>query len=147
MSSETIDPIELLRDYMIEFYQARKDNMPIAQLGKKIVLETNKVLAFHQYDGIGEGAKLRLELETPTAWKKDNTSSTFCTIGQIWCFLAHPDLKFRDYSEKTKEIGVPMMQITSKRELMDYFTGVKSESSFIDVQMRTQTLLSKNDLK
>ena len=107
-------------------------------------------MAFHQYDGIGEGAKLRLELQTPTAWKKDsNTSSNFCTIGQLWCFLAHPELanKWKEYSDKTKDMGVPMITITSKREITDYFTGVKSESSFIDVQMRTQTLLSKNELK
>jgi hypothetical protein len=32
-------------------------------------------------------------------------------------------------------------------EVKDYFSWVKNDSDMIDVHMRTQTLISKNDLK
>ena len=47
---------------------------------------------------------------------------------------------------KTSEIGVQNIRHILN-EVKDYFTGVKNDSDMIDVHMRTQTLLSKNDLK
>lgn len=49
--------------------------------------------------------------------------------------------------KKSGEIGIQIVSISEKNEVIAYFTGAKSESDMIDIQMRTQTLLSKNELK
>jgi hypothetical protein len=108
------------------------------------VLEPEGFLAFHQFEGMGTGAIIRLPLETNTAWKiKDNT---FCTLGSLWCLLTYRDLKPSEYMRKTSEIGVQNIRYILN-EVKDYFTGVKNDSDMIDVHMRTQTLIRKNDLK
>jgi hypothetical protein len=55
-------------------------------------------------------------------------------------------MKPSEYMRKTSEIGVQNIRHILN-EVKDYFTGVKNDSDMIDVHMRTQTLLSKNDLK
>jgi hypothetical protein len=108
-------------------------------------LEKEGVLAFHQYDGIGSGAIIRLPLVTLTAWKlKDNE---FATLGSLWCLVEYRDSKPSDYMKKAGDIGVQTLQFDVKKEIVEYFTTNKSDSDMIDVHMRTQTLFSKNELK
>ena len=105
MSSETIDPIELLKDYIIGSNRASEQGIPLEKQSRKIVLEPEGFLAFHQFEGMGSGAIIRLALETQTAWKIKDTQN-FCTLGSLWCLLAHKDLKPSEYMRKASEIGV-----------------------------------------
>ena len=110
--------------------------------------EKSGLLAFHQFDGLGSGAIIRLPLETPTAWKLNDNE--FATLGSLWCLIDFRDQieaqKLSNYFKMTDEIGVQKIH-QAKKEILDYFTGNKSQSEMIDVHMRTQTLFSKNELK
>ena len=68
------------------------------------MLEKEGVLAFHQYDGIGSGAIIRLPLETPTAWKVND--SEFASLGSLWCFIEYRNLIPSEIMKKAREIGV-----------------------------------------
>lgn len=92
MTSEgIIDPIELLKDYVLGSLYDLQQGKKIEQQGRKIVLEKDTMLAFHQYDGLGSGAIIRLPLETPTAWKVKGDD--FATLGSLWCLLEYKDTK------------------------------------------------------
>ena len=70
MSSDIIDPIELLRDYITQSQIDLNNGIPLDKQARKITLDSGMLL-FHQFEGIGSGAIIRLPLETPTAWKKN----------------------------------------------------------------------------
>mmetsp|Transcript_8464 Transcript_8464/g.12926 ORF Transcript_8464/g.12926 Transcript_8464/m.12926 type:complete len:89 (-) Transcript_8464:1214-1480(-) len=81
MTDNIIDPLELLRDYIMAGQGVSEE-----QNGKKITFEEEgKMLAFSQFEGIGPGAVLRLPLSTPTAWKRSAGSNTeFYSLGSLW---------------------------------------------------------------
>ena len=83
-------------------------------------MESGGLLAFHQFEGIGSGAIIRLPLDTMTAWKIKDTQN-FCTLGSLWCLLTYRDLKPSEYMRKTNEIGVQNI-FTMLNEVKDYFT-------------------------
>jgi len=89
---------------------------------------------------------LKLPLSTPTAWKMKNGKGYY-TLGSLWCLIAHKDLKPGDFMRKAGELGIPAISHAEKNEVLGYFMGAKQESEMIDIQARTKTLLSKNDLK
>lgn len=133
MSSETIDPLDLLREYTV-IKPGQQNEF------KKITLRDN-ILCFENF----EGSTLKLPLDTQTAWR--HKKEGFYSLGSLWCCLNHKDLKLGEQMKHAHELGVAVVSKLEQNELIQYFTGVKSESDMIDIQMRTQTLLSKNELK
>ena len=61
--------------------------------------------------------------------------------------MAHMNLQAGEQLRKSSEVGVKMIDFNDKKEITEYFLGNKHESEQIDIQKRTETLLSKNDLK
>ena len=89
-----------------------------------------------------------MPLDTPTAWKKGGKGGGegYQTLGSIWCAVSHRHLKGGEQQRKFQEVGVPVVNFLEVKELIAYMTGAKSDSDMIDVQARTQTLLSKDRL-
>ena len=124
MSSETIDPIDLLRDHCSK--------------QMKVTVSEQGILCFENLDG----QSLKLPFDTPTAWKM-KSGKGFYTLGSLWCLIAHKDLKPGEFMRKAGEFGVHAIPILEKNDVLGYFLGNKTESEMVDIQMRTQTLLSK----
>ena len=113
MSSETIDPLALLREFVIKNF--------------KITLKDGYLI-------FDQGQALKLPLETPTAWKmKSQGGKNFCTLGSLWCLIVNRDLKAGEYMKKAGEIGVQSISLLEKNEVVQYFTGVKQESDMLDI--------------
>lgn len=92
---------------------------------------------------------LRLPLDSETAWKSKQAAAGFYSLGALYfCVLhMHKGARARDYMKKCQEAGVKSIPITETAEVISYFTGAKPQSDMIDLQRRTQTLVSKNELR
>ena len=49
-----------------------------------------------------------------------------------------------EYSKEAAKLGIPLVNYNDKKEIVDYFTGVTSESAQIDTAKRAQTLIRKS---
>lgn len=76
----------------------------------------------------------------------NNQENGYYTLGSLWCVAINRDLKPNEYMRMAFSIGVKSISLLELNEVKDYFTRAKLESKMIDKQMRTQTLLNKNEL-
>ena len=135
MSSETIDPLDLLKEFMVSQYGPNPTD------SRRITL-TDGFLVFES----PERGVLRLPLDSDTAWKSKQAAS-FYSLGALYFCILHKGARVGDYMKKCQEAGVKSIPITEKAEILSYFTGAKPQSDMIDLQRRTQTLVSKNELR
>ena len=49
--------------------------------------------------------------------------------------------------KESRRIGVTLVNAIERKPIVSYFTGMTDNSDQIDIQMRSQTLLSRNELK
>tara|TARA_B110000285_G_C14928371_1_gene516139 strand:+ start:79 stop:372 length:294 start_codon:yes stop_codon:yes gene_type:complete len=90
MSSETIEPLALLRDYLIN--------------ERKVSLVENKMLQFDNF----ENKSIRLSVTTPTAWKIKNKTGEFYTLGSIWVIMTNQNKgkKISEIMKQATDLGV-----------------------------------------
>ena len=113
MSNQTIEPLELLREYMVELEEAKAEGRDPNDVGKKIIYdEKSKLLTFHQFDGIGQGAIIRLPLNTPTAWKIKGKDGEFYNLGSLWLYLSNKSLPPSQYMRKADELNLSKVSIS-----------------------------------
>lgn len=90
---------------------------------------------------------LRLPIDTQTAWQSKlgatSDEKKYYSLGSLWCYLANSNIQ--QMSELIKKFAmakVPQVGIAERQEILSFFTGQKQESSLIDFQRQTQTLLN-----
>lgn len=94
MQSEIIDPIELLRDYMIQNEQDLQNGVPEEHQSRKVTRE-EETLVFQQFEGSGPGATIRLPLDTPTAWMSKD--GKYYSLGSLWLLVANRHMGASEY--------------------------------------------------
>lgn len=85
MSSETIDLIDLLKEYLLESLQGDKAT-------KKAYIKDG-FLCFENF----ENSTIQLPLDSPTAWKIQKNSAETLTVGAIWFLVINKELKAGEY--------------------------------------------------
>lgn len=107
------------------------------------------MLIFHQFEGSGPGAVIRLHLETPTAWMSKD--GKYYSLGSLWYLVSNRHMGASEYIRKVHAIQhstpIHTIDLVQIKEVKEYFTRYKAETKMIDKNKRTATLLNKNELR
>jgi hypothetical protein len=126
MSSETIDPLDLLREFIIG--SQRSSQNQVQQNDQRRITVKEGLLCFES----SESGTLKLPLITDTAWKFKNCKG-FYNLGSLYCCIVYKDNKLSDYMRTCNELGVKIIQILEKEEVINYFTGLRPSTEMIDI--------------
>ncbi len=118
MSSKTVDPILLLRDYTIK--------------GKKVRLEGDELVF----------GSTKVPLSAPTAWKSGYSDKHY-TLGALWLYLINRGEELRKYASEVMKFKVEIISQPDKESVVDYFTGKTDKAGAIDEEFRPQTMFTK----
>ena len=113
-----IDPILILKDYMMK--------------GKKVKQENTELIF----------GSVRIPLSAPTAWRKGEQEHY--TIGALWVYLTNSKAELKTYINEVKRFMVAMVSITDKDAIKDYFFGKNDNGECIEEEFRTSTLITKH---
>ena len=129
MSSETVDPLALLRDFL-----------RTPQSCAITVDNEKRELHF-------EGTSLRLPFDTPTAWKRSDNKGHY-TLGSLWLSIGHQETKLSEYAKECTKLKLAQVTFGDRKSVLDYFTISRVESDpKIDSANWAQTLLRKSDIR
>ena len=92
MSSGTIDPLDLLKEFILNAEKAKQGQVKQTEI-KRITLKDG-VLCFES----PESETLRLPVSTETAWKSKKENE-FYTLGSLYLLIMHKDSKISDYTK------------------------------------------------
>ncbi|EAR84002.1 RNA pol II accessory factor, Cdc73 family protein (macronuclear) [Tetrahymena thermophila SB210] len=114
-----IDPLELLREFTIN---------------KKDVVKKDQYLFFDQ---------TKLELKTPTAWKK-NTGGYY-TLGDLWLFnqKVQQNMSMKHYFNQRQSFALEGIDKIDEDEISNYLQGKIDNSDKIDQEAKQQLLSSR----
>jgi len=120
--SKIIDPITLLREYMMK--------------QKKIRLENDELIF----------GNTKIPISAPTAWKKSGVSGApekHYTIGALWFYLTNRAEEQMKYMKEAAKLKIGIVSPPDKDQINDYFTGKTDKTDCIDEEYRVETQISK----
>ena len=65
--------------------------------------------------------------DAPTAWKSKDGKGYY-SVGSLWMYLRMRDAKTSDYLRETGKANIKPVDHHDKRDVIDFFTGLKNES-------------------
>ena len=129
MSSETVDPLALLRDFLRTPQSC-------------VISVDNEKRELHF-----EGTSLRLPFDTPTAWKRSDNKGHY-TLGSLWLSIGQRETKLSEYAKECIKLKLAQVTFGDRKSVLDYFTVSRQESDpKIDSTIWAQTLLRKSDIR
>ncbi len=82
---------------------------------------------------INFGGRFSFENSAPTAYRSSQGKGEFYDLQSVLFYLKNQGLNYGDYLKATKEKGVLQVKLLDRKDLVDYLTGKREKSDYVQV--------------